>query len=39
MKTAYGYDVFEYTREGRFEFYSNHKTESDAKEQICKLSK
>jgi len=34
-----GYDVCEYTHDGRFIFYRNYKTENEAYEAICKLSK
>ena len=33
-----GYDVYEYTQNGRFIFYHNYKNETEAHEIICNLS-
>lgn len=33
-----GYDVFEYTQNGKFVFYANYKSETEANDVICKLS-
>ena len=38
LETDDGYAVFEYTQNGRFEFYGKYKNETEANEIICKLS-